>query len=168
VSCEHYVIVFYVYALYVILLYILNYFNYFITSGYRPPELLFGSTYYSWAVDVWSAGCIIMEILLRAPIFPGDTEIAQLASIFNLLGTPAEAIWPGVSQLPGYLQFEPRDSMFPMISLSPPKLLPPHTEDPAMILGNKERHMKLVELNYGPASQFGSLLIKYVYIVFHL
>lgn len=35
-------------------------------------------------------------------LFPGDSEIDQLFRIFHTLGTPSEATWPGVSQLPDY------------------------------------------------------------------
>ena len=38
---------------------------------YRPPEILFGSTYYGPSADIWSAGCILGELLLKLPIFPG-------------------------------------------------------------------------------------------------
>eukprot|EP00349_Pseudokeronopsis_sp_Brazil_P011497 CAMPEP_0202977938 /NCGR_PEP_ID=MMETSP1396-20130829/84541_1 /ASSEMBLY_ACC=CAM_ASM_000872 /TAXON_ID= /ORGANISM="Pseudokeronopsis sp., Strain Brazil" /LENGTH=87 /DNA_ID=CAMNT_0049716769 /DNA_START=508 /DNA_END=771 /DNA_ORIENTATION=+ len=46
-----------------------------ITRHYRPPEVLFGSKYYGPAVDLWSAGCIFGELLLRLPLFPGTTDI---------------------------------------------------------------------------------------------
>ena len=36
------------------------------------------------------------------PLFPGDSEIGQLFQIFQLLGTPNEETWPGVSKLPEY------------------------------------------------------------------
>lgn len=35
-------------------------------------------------------------------LFPGDSEIDQLFRIFRTLGTPSEATWPGVTQLPDY------------------------------------------------------------------
>ncbi|XP_008580680.1 PREDICTED: cyclin-dependent kinase 3 isoform X5 [Galeopterus variegatus] len=38
----------------------------------------------------------------RKALFPGDSEIDQLFRIFRTLGTPSEAIWPGVTQLPDY------------------------------------------------------------------
>ncbi len=37
---------------------------------YRPPELLLGSKEYTNKVDMWSAGCILAEMLSRAPLFP--------------------------------------------------------------------------------------------------
>ncbi|XP_077829056.1 cyclin-dependent kinase 3 isoform X7 [Macaca mulatta] len=38
----------------------------------------------------------------RKALFPGDSEIDQLFRIFRMLGTPSEATWPGVTQLPDY------------------------------------------------------------------
>ena len=38
---------------------------------YRAPELIFGATDYTAAIDVWSVGCVMAELLLGKPIFPG-------------------------------------------------------------------------------------------------
>lgn len=46
-----------------------------VTLWYRPPELLLGATYYSVGVDLWSAGCILAELLAGKPIMPGRTEV---------------------------------------------------------------------------------------------
>nr|XP_010949277.1 cyclin-dependent kinase 3 [Camelus bactrianus] len=73
-----------------------------VTLWYRAPEILLGSKFYSTAVDVWSIGCIFAEMVTRRALFPGDSEIDQLFRIFRTLGTPSEAIWPGVTQLPDY------------------------------------------------------------------
>ncbi|XP_037349512.1 cyclin-dependent kinase 3 isoform X3 [Talpa occidentalis] len=72
------------------------------TLWYRAPEILLGSKFYSTAVDVWSIGCIFAEMVTRRALFPGDSEIDQLFRIFRTLGTPSEAVWPGISQLPDY------------------------------------------------------------------
>ncbi|XP_061031996.1 cyclin-dependent kinase 3 isoform X1 [Eubalaena glacialis] len=73
-----------------------------VTLWYRAPEILLGSRFYSTAVDVWSIGCIFAEMVTRKALFPGDSEIDQLFRIFRTLGTPSEAMWPGVTQLPDY------------------------------------------------------------------
>ena len=39
-------------------------------------------------VDVWSAGCVLAELLLGQPIFPGDSGVDQLVEIIKVLGTP--------------------------------------------------------------------------------
>ncbi|URE34702.1 serine threonine-protein kinase [Musa troglodytarum] len=61
-----------------------------VTLWYRPPELLLGATQYSVGVDLWSAGCILAELLTGKPILPGHTEVEQLHRIFKLCGSPSE------------------------------------------------------------------------------
>lgn len=72
-----------------------------VTLWYRAPELLLGAKEYSTAVDMWSVGCIMAELLAGKPLFDGKTELEQLNKIFKTLGTPNDRIWPGCSQLPG-------------------------------------------------------------------
>ncbi|KAL3913019.1 MAG: hypothetical protein SGPRY_008132 [Prymnesium sp.] len=62
-------------------------------------DLLLGTQVYGTAIDMWSAGCILAELLVRKPILPGTNEFNQLELIFSLLGTPTEATWPGVTKL---------------------------------------------------------------------
>lgn len=64
-----------------------------ITLWYRPPELMLGATHYSVGVDLWSVGCVLAELLLGEPIFPGRTEVEQLHKVFKLCGTPADDYW---------------------------------------------------------------------------
>nr|XP_004655746.1 cyclin-dependent kinase 3 isoform X1 [Jaculus jaculus] len=79
-----------------------------VTLWYRAPEILLGSKLYSTAVDVWSIGCIFAEMVTGKALFPGDSEIDQLFQIFRILGTPSEATWPGVTQLPDYKSSFPK------------------------------------------------------------
>jgi len=46
-----------------------------VTLWYRPPELLLGATDYGVSIDLWSAGCILAELLAGKPIMPGRTEV---------------------------------------------------------------------------------------------
>lgn len=73
-----------------------------VTLVYRAPELLLGRAAYGSAVDVWSLGCVMAELATGAALFPGDSEIGQLFQIFRVLGTPGEAAWPGVTDLPNW------------------------------------------------------------------
>ena len=77
-----------------------------VTRWYRAPELLFGARNYGTGVDVWAVGCILAELLLRIPFVAGDTDLDQLAKIFQALGTPTEENWPGHSKLPDFVQFK--------------------------------------------------------------
>lgn len=72
-----------------------------VTLWYRAPELLLGTKQYSTAIDMWSLGCIMGELLSKEPLFNGKTEFDQIDKIFRTLGTPNETIWPGFSKLPG-------------------------------------------------------------------
>lgn len=73
-----------------------------VTVWYRPLEILLGSKLYSLPVDQWGVGCIIAEMATGSPLFAGDSEIDTAFKIFQKLGTPTEAIWPGVSDLPDF------------------------------------------------------------------
>lgn len=87
------------------------------TRWYRAPELLYGSRAYGTAVDMWAAGCIFAELLGASfmllastcalpagcgPVFQGNSDIDQLVTIMQQLGTINEARWPGCSALPDY------------------------------------------------------------------
>lgn len=77
-----------------------------VTLWYRPPDVLFGAKLYSTSIDMWSAGCIFAELANAGrPLFPGNDVNDQLKRIFKLLGTPTEATWSGISQLPEYKPF---------------------------------------------------------------
>ncbi|RWS30361.1 hypothetical protein B4U80_01083, partial [Leptotrombidium deliense] len=64
--------------------------SYICSRYYRAPELIFGATDYTTMIDVWSAGCVLAELLLGQPIFPGDTGVDQLVEIIKVIGTPSK------------------------------------------------------------------------------
>ncbi|KAL0415614.1 UNVERIFIED_CONTAM: putative serine/threonine-protein kinase [Sesamum latifolium] len=78
-----------------------------VTLWYRPPELLLGATYYGVGVDLWSAGCILAELLAGKPILRGRTEVEQLHKIFKLCGSPTEEYWKK-SRLPNATLYKPQ------------------------------------------------------------
>lgn len=49
--------------------------NRVVTLWYRAPELLLGSTDYGFSIDLWSAGCLLAEMLVGRPIMPGRTGV---------------------------------------------------------------------------------------------
>lgn len=77
------------------------------TLWYRAPELLFGAKFYGTAVDLWSCGCVISELVLRHPLFPGRGEFDMLQKVIECRGTPNEEVWKDVSSLPNFLEFTP-------------------------------------------------------------
>ncbi|KAG5019558.1 hypothetical protein AAZX31_06G158800 [Glycine max] len=78
-----------------------------VTLWYRPPELLLGATVYGVGIDLWSAGCILAELLAGKPIMPGRTEVEQLHKIFKLCGSPSEEYWRKY-RLPNATIFKPQ------------------------------------------------------------
>lgn len=65
--------------------------SYICSRYYRAPELIFGATFYDVAIDVWSAGCVIAEMILGEPIFLGESALDQLVEIIKILGTPTQS-----------------------------------------------------------------------------
>eukprot|EP00126_Sphaerothecum_destruens_P011380 Sdes_comp20908_c0_seq1m18139 len=91
-----------------------------VTLWYRAPDVLMGSRRYSTSIDIWSSGCIFGEMAAGGrPMFPGATTYDQLMKIFKILGTPSEAIWPGVSSLPEYKHDFPIYSPVPLETVLP-------------------------------------------------
>jgi mitogen-activated protein kinase 1/3 len=62
---------------------------YVVTRWYRAPELLLLNTNYGPAVDMWSVGCILAELLLRKPLFAGRDYLHQLHIVVSFTGTPS-------------------------------------------------------------------------------
>ncbi|TEB35666.1 Pkinase-domain-containing protein [Coprinellus micaceus] len=88
-----------------------DYTNRVITLWYRPPELLFGATVYGAEVDMWSAGCIMLELFTKKPVFQGNDELHQLHVIFKIMGTPSPDRWLGLLNLPWYELVKPREPL---------------------------------------------------------
>ncbi|CAI5441452.1 unnamed protein product [Caenorhabditis angaria] len=66
--------------------------QYVSTRWYRAPEILFSLVEYDTKVDLWSAGCIFGEMLLRRQLFPGKDGISQIKIIVCYLGYPDDEI----------------------------------------------------------------------------
>jgi mitogen-activated protein kinase 15 len=64
--------------------------DYVATRWYRAPEILLGSNKYTKGVDMWSLGCILAELLLGKPVFPGTSTLNQLDRVMELIGRPSQ------------------------------------------------------------------------------
>ncbi|KAG8890425.1 dual specificity protein kinase yak1 [Tulasnella sp. 332] len=62
-------------------------YTYIQSRFYRSPEVLLGLSY-SAAIDMWSLGCIAVELFLGLPLFPGTSEYNQITRIVEMLGMP--------------------------------------------------------------------------------
>lgn len=63
---------------------------YICSRCYRAPELIFGSNQYSTMIDIWSAGCVILEMINRLPLFIGESSIDHLIEVIKVMGTPTK------------------------------------------------------------------------------
>eukprot|EP01038_Epipyxis_sp_PR26KG_P007633 gene7633-10391_t len=80
--------------------------EYVVTRWYRPPELLLSPNRpYSEAIDLWSIGCILAELLRRKPLFPGKSHANQVSLIFEVMGytTVSELGFPVSQEASSYL-----------------------------------------------------------------
>ncbi|PSS13967.1 Shaggy-related protein kinase [Actinidia chinensis var. chinensis] len=101
--------------------------SYICSRYYRAPELIFGATVYTTAIDMWSAGCVLAELLLGQPLFPGESGVDQLVEIIKKLGTPTREEIKCMN--PNYTEFK-----FPQIKAHPwhkvfQKQMPPEAVD---------------------------------------
>ncbi|KAL4325075.1 hypothetical protein GQ457_11G001200 [Hibiscus cannabinus] len=62
--------------------------SYICSRYYRAPELIFGATEYTTAIDMWSVGCVMAELMVGQPLFPGESGVDQLVEIIKKRGTP--------------------------------------------------------------------------------
>lgn len=62
-------------------------YTYIQSRFYRSPEVILGVDYHM-AIDMWSLGCILVELHTGYPIFPGENEQDQLACMMEVLGVP--------------------------------------------------------------------------------
>ncbi|XP_047272343.1 cyclin-dependent kinase-like 2 isoform X8 [Homo sapiens] len=100
------------------------YTDYVATRWYRAPELLVGDVKYGKAVDVWAIGCLVTEMFMGEPLFPGDSDIDQLYHIMMCLGNliprhqelfNKNPVFAGV-RLPEIKEREPLERRYPKLS----------------------------------------------------
>jgi len=81
--------------------------NEVVTLWYRAPDVLLGSRTYSTSIDVWSAGCIMAEMISGVPLFRGRDNNDQLTQILRVLGTPDDATLRRIAQESPEIQLRP-------------------------------------------------------------
>jgi len=118
--------------------------SYICSRYYRAPELIFGATSYTTAIDLWSTGCVMAELLLGHPLFPGESGVDQLVEIIKVLGTPTKEQIRCMN--PNYNDFK-----FPQIKPHPwHKVFRPRTSAEAVDLVSKL-------LQYDPTARIPAL-----------
>ncbi|WFD43264.1 mitogen-activated protein kinase [Malassezia psittaci] len=87
--------------------------EYVATRWYRAPEIMLSHQNYTTAIDLWSVGCILAELLGGKPLFKGRDYVDQLNQILHYLGTPpddmlARVASPRAQQYIKSLPFKPQ------------------------------------------------------------
>ena len=70
------------------------------TYPYKPPELILGLSQYSTSFDIWSLGCIFVEIVINSHLFGEDNELGVIKLMMNIFGTFNEKLLPGYKDFP--------------------------------------------------------------------
>jgi len=86
--------------------------SYVCSRYYRAPELLLGNANYSIKVDIWSAGCILAEMLMGKPLFPGTNNQDQFMKIVYVLGAPSVADLTAMRNIRPDLKFPPIEPLY--------------------------------------------------------
>jgi len=53
--------------------------------------LIFGATHYTSMIDIWSVGCVLLEMIQGTPLFIGESSVDHLIEIIKVLGTPTKS-----------------------------------------------------------------------------
>lgn len=96
--------------------------DYIVTRPYRPPEVMLGLPLSS-AADVWSCGCVIMELILGAPLFTSNDHFQLVTAMVELLGVPNNHVIQRAQSSDTYF-CRPRALTCPEAYDHPP--IPPH------------------------------------------
>ena len=79
--------------------------DYVATRWYRPPEILLGAAAYSYPIDVWAFGCVLAELYMNRPIFPGTSTLNQISKILLVTGVPDKIVIEEMASPLSYAMF---------------------------------------------------------------
>ena len=131
--------------------------EYVATRWYRAPELMLSFSEYTFAIDMWSVGCIFAEMLARRHLFPGKNYLNQLQLVLSVVGTPSEEYIQnvGTERVKTYLQSLPKRQpvelsvLFPEATSSSLDLL-----GQVLVLDPKKRISAAEALSHGYLSRY--------------
>jgi len=101
--------------------------DYVSTRWYRAPEVLLRSPNYNAPIDIWAVGCMMAELVMLRPLFPGASESDELHRITAVLGTPTPETWKD-----GLRQAASINYRFPKLPPCPLQRLMPHASADAL------------------------------------
>ena len=86
---------------------------------YRAPEIILGLPFCE-AIDMWSLGCVVAELFLGWPLYPGSSEYDQIRYISQTQGVPPEHMLNNASKTPKFF-YRDRESSYPFWRLRTPE-----------------------------------------------
>jgi len=87
-------------------------YTYIQSRFYRAPEIILGIPY-TTAIDMWSFGCILIELYTGFPIFPGESEQEQLLMVMEVLDLPPDHVLEQSTRKRLFFDEETNDPIFP-------------------------------------------------------
>mmetsp|Transcript_7792 Transcript_7792/g.14939 ORF Transcript_7792/g.14939 Transcript_7792/m.14939 type:complete len:520 (-) Transcript_7792:261-1820(-) len=96
-------------------------YSYIQSRFYRAPEVMLGIPY-TYAIDMWSFGCILSELFTGVPMFPGESEQDQFLYIMEVLGVPPRMLLDKGTRTAVFFNddYEPLSLSTPKGSMRPP------------------------------------------------
>jgi len=92
-----------------------------VTLNYRPPEILLGSTNYNQSIDIWSLGCVIVEMVNGQVLFVQtdefEAEVDMMVQMSQVIGVPTRKIWKG------FFDFKASGEILPYLTIKKRKAL---------------------------------------------
>lgn len=86
-------------------------YTYIQSRFYRAPEIMLGISY-TTAIDMWSLGCILVELHTGFPLFPGESEEEQMACIIEIFGAPPKSLLKEATRANKFFDFENKPKIF--------------------------------------------------------
>ncbi|XP_074652300.1 dual specificity tyrosine-phosphorylation-regulated kinase 1B-like isoform X2 [Tubulanus polymorphus] len=109
-------------------------YQYIQSRFYRSPEVLLGIPY-DLAIDMWSLGCILVEMHTGEPLFAGSNEFDQMMKIVEVLGMPPQHILDQAPKTKKYFEKHPDGSYLPRKSKDGKKYKSPGTRKLHDVIG---------------------------------
>ncbi|ERL95564.1 hypothetical protein D910_12825 [Dendroctonus ponderosae] len=86
-------------------------YQYIQSRFYRSPEVLLGISY-DLAIDMWSLGCILVEMHTGEPLFSGSNEVDQMNKIIEVLGMPPKHLLDQAGKTRKFFEKVPGDRRY--------------------------------------------------------
>ena len=115
-------------------------YTYIQSRFYRAPEIMLGIPY-TCAIDMWSFGCIMAELYIGYPIFPGESENDQLSRIIEMINIPTPSVYAISQRRAKFFNEGPAGDYEPiMLKNSRGKLRRPGGKPLSLLLGDEDPH----------------------------